>query len=212
MPGRLRTGGRGARRRDRRRPRSSPRCSSHSLHAFGHALGLSQFFVAVVIVALVGNAAEHGGAVVIARRGNMAARRRDRDLVLDPGRRVRRAGGCAGVRASSAAGCRSAFRPVEIATMAGAARRGCLRHPRRRAPGAGRAGMLLCALRGCRRGVRALGRPLGDARARRGLLGARERVAAPDHPLALDTQPLATLSAPTRHGSRPRAPPRTPTA
>ena len=42
----------------------------HSLDAFGHALGLSQFFVAVVIVALVGNAAEHGGAIVVARRGN----------------------------------------------------------------------------------------------------------------------------------------------
>ena len=43
----------------------------HSLNAFGNAVGLSQFFVAVVIVALVGNAAEHGGAVVIAHRGNM---------------------------------------------------------------------------------------------------------------------------------------------
>jgi Ca2+:H+ antiporter len=43
----------------------------HSLDAFGHALGLSQFFVAAVIVAIVGNAAEQGGAVVIARRGNV---------------------------------------------------------------------------------------------------------------------------------------------
>jgi Ca2+:H+ antiporter len=42
----------------------------HSLDAFGHALGLSQFFVAAVIVAIVGNAAEQGGAVVVARRGN----------------------------------------------------------------------------------------------------------------------------------------------
>jgi Ca2+:H+ antiporter len=42
----------------------------HSLDAFGHALGLSQFFVAAVIVAIVGNAAEQGGAIVIARRGN----------------------------------------------------------------------------------------------------------------------------------------------
>ena len=41
-----------------------------ALDAFGKALGLSQFFVAVVIVAIVGNAAEHGGAVVIAMRGN----------------------------------------------------------------------------------------------------------------------------------------------
>jgi Ca2+:H+ antiporter len=40
-----------------------------SLEAFGHALGLSDFFVAIVIVAIVGNAAEHGGAIVVARRG-----------------------------------------------------------------------------------------------------------------------------------------------
>jgi Ca2+:H+ antiporter len=42
-----------------------------SLNAFGDALGLSQFFVAAVIVALVGNAAEHGGAIVVAKRGDM---------------------------------------------------------------------------------------------------------------------------------------------
>ena len=38
---------------------------------FAETLGLSDFFVAAVIVAIVGNAAEHGGAVVIARRGNI---------------------------------------------------------------------------------------------------------------------------------------------
>jgi Ca2+:H+ antiporter len=43
----------------------------HSLQDFAEAAGLSQFFIAVVIVAIVGNAAEHGGAVVIARKGNM---------------------------------------------------------------------------------------------------------------------------------------------
>ncbi|HET7043636.1 MAG TPA: calcium/proton exchanger, partial [Gaiellaceae bacterium] len=42
----------------------------HSLGTFGHAVGLDEFFIAVVIIAIVGNAAEHGGAVVIARRGN----------------------------------------------------------------------------------------------------------------------------------------------
>jgi Ca2+:H+ antiporter len=42
----------------------------HSLDQFGKAVGLNEFFIAVVIVAIVGNAAEHGGAVVIARRGN----------------------------------------------------------------------------------------------------------------------------------------------
>ena len=42
----------------------------HSLDHFGKAVGLNEFFIAVVIVAIVGNAAEQGGAVVIARRGN----------------------------------------------------------------------------------------------------------------------------------------------
>ncbi len=42
----------------------------HSLDHFGKAVGLNEFFIAVVIVAIVGNAAEHGGAVVIAHRGN----------------------------------------------------------------------------------------------------------------------------------------------
>jgi Ca2+:H+ antiporter len=43
----------------------------HSLDGFAHAAGLSEFFISVVIVAIVGNAAEHGGAVVIAHRGKM---------------------------------------------------------------------------------------------------------------------------------------------
>jgi Ca2+:H+ antiporter len=43
----------------------------HSLHAFAAAVGLSEFFIAVVIVAIVGNAAEHGGAILIARDGKM---------------------------------------------------------------------------------------------------------------------------------------------
>jgi len=43
----------------------------NSLSAFADAVGLSEFFIAVVIVAIVGNAAEHGGAIVIARNGKM---------------------------------------------------------------------------------------------------------------------------------------------
>ena len=43
-----------------------------SLEAFAEELGLSEFFVAAVIVAIVGNAAEHGGAVVVAHRGKIA--------------------------------------------------------------------------------------------------------------------------------------------
>ena len=43
----------------------------HSLEAFAHAANMSEFFISIIIVAIVGNAAEHGGAVVIARRGKM---------------------------------------------------------------------------------------------------------------------------------------------
>ena len=43
----------------------------HSLDGFAKAAGLSEFFIAAVIVAIVGNAAEHGGAIVIALRGKM---------------------------------------------------------------------------------------------------------------------------------------------
>jgi len=43
----------------------------HSLQVFADELGISEFFVAAVIVAIVGNAAEHGGAVVVAYGGNI---------------------------------------------------------------------------------------------------------------------------------------------
>ena len=43
----------------------------HSLDGFAKAAGFSQFFISIVIVAVIGNAAEHGGAIVIARRGKM---------------------------------------------------------------------------------------------------------------------------------------------
>jgi Ca2+:H+ antiporter len=42
-----------------------------SLEAFSEKVGLSDFFVAAVIVAIVGNAAEHGGAVIVAYRGKI---------------------------------------------------------------------------------------------------------------------------------------------
>ena len=42
-----------------------------SLEAFADKARLSDFFVAAVIVAIVGNAAEHGGAVVVAYRGKV---------------------------------------------------------------------------------------------------------------------------------------------
>lgn len=43
-----------------------------SLEEFAESAGLSDFFVAAVIVAIVGNAAEHGGAVVVAAKGKIA--------------------------------------------------------------------------------------------------------------------------------------------
>ena len=43
----------------------------HSLDSFAQSAGLSEFFIAAVIVAIVGNAAEHGGAIVIANRGKL---------------------------------------------------------------------------------------------------------------------------------------------
>ena len=42
-----------------------------SLEEFADTAGLTDFFVAAVIVAIVGNAAEHGGAVVVAYRGKV---------------------------------------------------------------------------------------------------------------------------------------------
>jgi Ca2+:H+ antiporter len=42
-----------------------------SLTEFAETAGLTDFFVAAVIVAIVGNAAEHGGAVVVAARGKI---------------------------------------------------------------------------------------------------------------------------------------------
>ena len=42
-----------------------------SIETFADKAGLTEFFVAAVIVAIVGNAAEHGGAVVVAYRGNV---------------------------------------------------------------------------------------------------------------------------------------------
>ena len=65
----------------------------HSLHAFAEAAGLSEFFIATVIVAIVGNAAEHGGAIVIASRGKLRLATRDRRLLERAGRAARDPGG-----------------------------------------------------------------------------------------------------------------------
>jgi Ca2+:H+ antiporter len=92
----------------------------HSLDAFGHALGLSQFFVAAVIVAIVGNAAEQGGAVMIARRGNT---RLGAEIAISSSAQI-------AVFVTPAVALLSflvghnlplAFRPVELAAVCGAA-------------------------------------------------------------------------------------------
>jgi len=88
-----------------------------SLEGFGHALGLSEFFIAVVIVAIVGNAAEHGGAIVVARRGRTKLAS---EIAISSSAQV-------AVFVAPAAALLSlvasheltlAFRPVELATIA----------------------------------------------------------------------------------------------
>jgi Ca2+:H+ antiporter len=43
----------------------------HAINEFAHKVGVSEFFLAAVVVAIVGNAAEHGGAVIVAYRGKI---------------------------------------------------------------------------------------------------------------------------------------------
>jgi Ca2+:H+ antiporter len=43
----------------------------HAINTFSEEIGVSEFFLAAVVVAIVGNAAEHGGAVVVAHRGKI---------------------------------------------------------------------------------------------------------------------------------------------
>jgi Ca2+:H+ antiporter len=92
----------------------------HSLDAFGHALHLSQFFVAAVIVAIVGNAAEQGGAIVIARRGNP---RLGAEIAISSSTQVAVFVTPAVVLLSFLVGhdLPLAFRPVELAAVGGAA-------------------------------------------------------------------------------------------
>jgi Ca2+:H+ antiporter len=91
-----------------------------SLDAFGHALGLSQFFVAVVIVSLVGNAAEQGGAIVVARRGNTSLAAEI--AVSSPAQiAVFVASAVALLSGVVGRGLPLAFRPVELTTMGVAA-------------------------------------------------------------------------------------------
>jgi Ca2+:H+ antiporter len=92
----------------------------HSLQGFAKSAGLSRFFVSAVIVAIVGNAAEHGGAIVIARRGKV---RLASEIAVSSAAQVALL--VAPVAALLSFAVRPplplAFRPVELATIVGAA-------------------------------------------------------------------------------------------
>jgi Ca2+:H+ antiporter len=92
----------------------------HSLDAFAEAAGISEFFIAAVIVAIVGNAAEHGGAIVIASRGKL---RLATEIAVSSSAQV-------ALLVTPAVALLSwlvrpalplSFRPVELAAMGGAA-------------------------------------------------------------------------------------------
>ena len=79
-----------------------------SLEEFGDKVGLSEFFVSIVIVAIVGNAAEHGGAIVVATRGKIklateiaVSRRRRSPCSWRPQRRCSRRWWAPGCRSPS---------------------------------------------------------------------------------------------------------------
>jgi len=92
----------------------------HTLEGFTKSAGLSRFFVSAVIVAIVGNAAEHGGAIVVARRGKI---RLASEIAVSSAAQVALL--VAPLAALLSFGVRPplplAFRPVELATIAGAA-------------------------------------------------------------------------------------------
>jgi Ca2+:H+ antiporter len=92
----------------------------HSLEAFAKSVHLSVFFIAVVIVAIVGNAAEHGGAVVVAARGKI---RLASEIAVSSGAQVALLVAPVVALLSWAfhPELTLSFRPVELATVAGAA-------------------------------------------------------------------------------------------
>jgi Ca2+:H+ antiporter len=92
----------------------------HSIHAFAESAGLSEFFIATVIVAIVGNAAEHGGAIVIASRGKL---RLASEIAVSSSAQVALFVTPAVALLSWAVkpAMPLSFRPIELATMGGAA-------------------------------------------------------------------------------------------
>ena len=75
-----------------------------SINSFATDSGVSEFFLAAVVIAIVGNAAEHGGAVVVAYRGKIKLASRDRPLVERAGGGLPDPGGRAARVADRAAG------------------------------------------------------------------------------------------------------------
>jgi Ca2+:H+ antiporter len=92
----------------------------HTLQGFATSVGLSQFFVATVIVAVVGNASEHGGAIVVARRGKI---RLASEIAVSSAAQVALVVAPVASLASFAVRppLSLAFRPIELATIAGSA-------------------------------------------------------------------------------------------
>ena len=91
----------------------------HSLEGFAHAAHLSEFFIATVIVAIVGNAAEHGGAVVIASRGKMKLAT---EIAVSSSAQVALlVAGAVAILSWLLTPLSLAFRPIELVTMGGAA-------------------------------------------------------------------------------------------
>ncbi|MFL6138906.1 MAG: calcium/proton exchanger [Frankiaceae bacterium] len=87
-----------------------------SVEDFSRSARLDEFFVAAVIVAIIGNAAEHGGAIVIASRGNIELAA---EIPLSSSAQVALMVVPLVVLVSYAmTPLPLAFRPVEIATMA----------------------------------------------------------------------------------------------
>jgi Ca2+:H+ antiporter len=88
-----------------------------SLEGFGHSLGLSEFFIAAVIVAIVGNAAEHGGAIDVARRGRTELAS---EIAISSSAQVAVfvAPAAALLSIATSHDLTLAFRPVELATVA----------------------------------------------------------------------------------------------
>ena len=141
-------------------PRLSARSSSTPWRRSPTTSHLSEFFVAIVIVAIVGNAAEHGGAIVLARRGGNL--RLATEIAVSSSAQV-------AVLVTPAVALLSwavlpalplSFRPIELAALGGAVLVVALSLRDGRAP-RWEGTMLVGVLRGCGHRVLLRGRPLG---------------------------------------------------